>query len=146
MALTGPGTFYEDYVVGDAFRHARGRTVTAMDVGGLALLTMNTSDGHFNDEAMRGTAAGRSVAFGCVTLAIVVGLATQDTGENATAEVGLEAVRFRAPVVEGDTLTAATRVLEKSDGVVTFEHHGFNQHGETVVTLRRRARIASADG
>jgi itaconyl-CoA hydratase len=144
MALTGPGTFYDDYAVGDAFRHARGRTVTAMDVSGLALLTMNTSDGHFNDEAMRATAAGRSVAFGCVTLAIVVGLAMQDTGENATAELGLEDVRFRVAVVEGDTLTAATRVLEKVDGVVTFEHHGFNQRGETVVTLRRRVRIASA--
>jgi acyl dehydratase len=35
-------------------------------------------------------------------------------------------------------------VLEKVDGVVTFEHHGFNQRGETVVTLRRRVRIASA--
>jgi itaconyl-CoA hydratase len=146
MTLTGPGTFYEDYTVGDSFRHARGRTVRAADVAALALLAMNTSDGHFNDEAMRGTDAGRAVAFGCVTLAIVVGLTMQDTGENATAELGLEDVRFQHPVVEGDTLTAATRVLAKVDGTVTFEHHGFNQRGLVVVTLRRRVGIASRHG
>ena len=146
MTGNGPGTFYEDYAVGDAFRHARGKTVTMLEVAGLALLAMNTSDGHFNDHAMAGTDAGRSVAFGCITLALVAGLAMQDTGEHATAELTLEDVRFQAPVVPGDTLYAMSRVIAKHDGVVTFEHRGVNQLDDVVLTMRRTARIASADG
>jgi itaconyl-CoA hydratase len=146
LSVTGPGTFYEDYSTGDAFRHGRGKTVTAFDGAGLAQLAMNTSDGHFNDDAMRHTPAQQCVVFGGITLAIVVGLAMQDTGENAIAEVALDNVRFRAPVVHGDTLYAMTLVVAKHDGVVTFEHRGVNQHDDVVLTLRRHVRIASADG
>jgi acyl dehydratase len=146
MTTSGPGTFYEDYVVGDAFRHARGKTVTMLEVAGLAQLAMNTSDGHFNDHVMAGTEAGRAVAFGCITLAIVAGLAMEDTAEHATAELALEDVRFRAPVVAGDTLYAMTRVIASHDGVVTFEHRGVNQRGDVVLTMRRAVQIASASG
>ena len=146
MSLTGPGTFYEDYVVGDRFRHSRGKTVYPFDGAGLALMVMNTSDGHFNDHVMRDTDVGEAVVFGGLTLAIVVGLAMQDTGENALEELGADDVRFSAPVVHGDTLYASSQVVAKDGGVVTFDHWGFNQRDQIVVSLRRRVRIASADG
>ncbi|HEV8453133.1 MAG TPA: MaoC family dehydratase [Gaiellales bacterium] len=142
MSLTGPGTFYGDYRVGDLLRHCRGKTVTAFDGAGLAQLVMNTSDGHFNDHGMRDSEVGRSVMFGAITLAIVVGLAMQDTGENAICELGMERVRFRVPVVHGDTLYAYSRVVAKQAGVVSFDHWGVNQHDQVVLELRRRARIA----
>lgn len=146
MSLTGPGTFYEDYVVGDLIRHARGKTVTVFDGGGLAQLVMNTSDGHFNDHVMRDTEIGESVVFGGLTLAIVAGLAMQDTGENATQELRLDGVRFPAPVIHGDTLYAYSRVVSKEDGCVTFDHWGVNQRDELVVRFTRTARIASQGG
>lgn len=151
MSLTGPGTFFEDYVVGDLVRHSRGKTVTPFDGAGLAQLVMNTSDGHFNDDAMRGTEWGRSVVFGGVTLAITVGLAMQDTGENATAELALDDVRFRAPVLHGDTLYAYSRVVAKGArqdagaGEVTFHHWGVNQRGEIVVECERTALVRARD-
>jgi itaconyl-CoA hydratase len=144
VSLTGPSTFYEDYVVGDLVRHSRGKTLTPFDGAGLAQLVMNTSDGHFNDHVMRDTEIGRSVVFGALTLAIVVGLAMQDTGENAIAELGLDRVLFRVPVVHGDTLYAYSLVAAKDDGVVTFDHWGVNQRDQVVVALRRRVRIATA--
>jgi itaconyl-CoA hydratase len=143
MSLTGPGTFYGDYRAGDLLRHCRGKTVTAFDGAGLAQLVLNTSDGHFNDHGMRDSAIGQSVVFGAITLAIVVGLAMQDTGENAICELGLERVRFRAPVVHGDTLYAYSRVVDKAAGVVTFDHWGVNQRDQVVLELRRRVRIAT---
>jgi itaconyl-CoA hydratase len=147
VSLTGPGTFYSDYRVGDLLRHCRGKTLTAFDGAGLAQLVLNTSDGHFNDHGMRDSEAGQSVVFGAITLAIVVGLAMQDTGENAICELGLEQVRFRAPAVHGDTLYAYSRVVSKHVGVVTFDHWGVNQRDQVVLELRRRVRIATgADG
>ena len=60
-------------------------------------------------------------------------------------QIRLEGVRFRAPVVHGDTLYAYTQALGDEDGVVTLRHWGVNQRGEVVVELRRRVRRAGAD-
>ena len=130
---------------GELVRHSRGKTVTAFDGAGLAQLVLNSSDGHFNDDVMRDTDVGRSVVFGGLTLAIVVGLATLDAGR-PVEELGLESVRFRAPVVHGDTLYAYSQALGDQDGVVTLRHWGVNQRGEVVVELRRRVRIGGAGG
>ena len=55
--------------------------------------------------------SGSGSSSGLVTASVVVGLATQDTAEDAIAEVGLDKLRFRAPIVHGDTVHAATGVL-----------------------------------
>src|SRR5258708_17677155 len=74
----------------------------------------------------------------------------QDTGENAVEEVGLDKVRFRVPVLHGDTLYAFTEVVAKENepadgrgyrevGLIHFRHWGVNQRGETVFEGERRA-------
>jgi itaconyl-CoA hydratase len=91
---------------------------------------MNTAHAHFNEHAMKGTPFGQRLVFGLVTGSIVIGLATQDTVENAIAEVGLDKMRFTAPVFHGDTLYAYTEVLgreeseRKDAGIVRFRHWG----------------------
>jgi len=79
---------------------------------------------------MKETPWGQRLVFGLVTGSIVIGLATQDTAENAIAEVGLDKMRFMSPVFHGDTLYAYTEVLGREDsdrsdaGVVRFKHWG----------------------
>ena len=107
-------------------------------------LVLNSSDGHFNDDVMRDTEVGQSVVFGGLTLAIVVGLATLDA-EHPVEELGLEDVRFREPVVHGDTLYAYSQVVATDGNEVTLRHWGVNQRDEVVVELRRRVRLGSAD-
>jgi acyl dehydratase len=48
-----------------------------------------------------------------LVLAMVIGLATQDTSENAIKELGLNNLRFKNPVFHGDTVYAYTGVLGK---------------------------------
>jgi acyl dehydratase len=57
-------------------------------------------------------------------------------------------VDFPAPVFAGDTIHVVTDVLEArrsrsrpSTGIVTFEHHGLNQRGETVCVAVRAAMM-----
>lgn len=150
MSLTGTDNYFEDFVPGEMYQHARGRTVTETDNVALTLLVMNTAQGHFNEDRMRETSFGQRLVFGGVTTAIIVGLAAQDTAEQAIAEVGLDRVRFRSPVFHGDTLYAFSEVVsvapgERTDaGLVTFRHWGVNQRdeivfeGERTVLLRRR--------
>jgi itaconyl-CoA hydratase len=141
------GTYFEDFAPGQLFRHMRGKTAGEIDVVLLAQMVMNTAEGHFNADAMTKVKFGRRVAFGGVTASIVVGLASEDTAENALAELGISKLRLRTPVVEGDTLYAVTETLsvEPSDrpeaGIVTFRHFGINQKQEFVCEIERRVLI-----
>jgi itaconyl-CoA hydratase len=71
----------------------------------------------------------------------------QDTGENALAELGLDEIRFVAPVFHGDTLYASTEVVSKGDaarpdaGEVVFRHEGRNQKDDVVFRGLRRVLV-----
>ena len=161
-ALTGRGNYYEDFNVGDVYEHARGKTMEALENVLITNLVMNTAQLHFNEELAEQVAAQKHrIVFGGVTASLVIGLAMQDTGEQAVEEVGLDKVRFRVSVIHGDTLHAFTEVLWKDDspellrghkdvGLVHFRHLGVNQRGETVFEGERRVLIKkrsfSADG
>lgn len=143
MALTGDGNYFEDFEPGAVMRHARGKTMCEQDNVGITLQVLNTAEGHFNEDLMQRNAMGREgwnsrLQFGGVTIAMVIGLAMQDTGENAVAELGLDKIRLKAPVFHGDTLYAYSEVLEKRQGdqpnagVVVFRHYGVNQKDQVV--------------
>jgi len=152
--LTGATTYFEDFAAGQRMRHARGTTVGEVENQLLTKLVLNTADAHFNEDRMQGTPFGHRLVFGLVTGSIVIGLATQDTAENALAELALDKLRFRAPVFHGDTLYAYTEVLEtraaerEDAGVVRFRHWGVKQdgtvvfEGERTVLVKRRSHWA----
>jgi|TARA_Y100000310_G_scaffold339846_2_gene433826 acyl dehydratase len=146
MTLTGNSTYYEDFEPGQVFRHVRGKTMCENDNVGITLQVLNTAQGHFNEDALRET-YGKRLQFGGVTIAMVIGLAMQDTGENALAELALDRIRLKAPVFHGDTLYAFTEVLERSDGdrddagEVLFRHWGVNQKDEIVFEGERKVLI-----
>src|SRR4029453_9198545 len=150
-------TWFEDFVPGERMRHARGTTVGEVEGQLLTKLALNTAQAHFNEHAMAGSPLGDGrLVFGLVTGSIVIGLATQDTAGHALAEVGLDAMRFTAPVHHGDTLYAFTEVLTVEDadrddaGLVRFRHWGANQDGtlvceaERTVLVKRRSHWGGA--
>ena len=152
MALTGSNNYFEDFQVGHVLKHARGKTMCEQDNVGITLQVLNTAEGHFNEDIMQKNAMGRSgwntrLQFGGVTIAMVIGLAMQDTGENALRELSLDKIRLKSPVFHGDTLYAYTEVLRKEDsdredaGVVTFKHYGVNQKDEVVFEGERQVLI-----
>ena len=143
MALTGDSNYFEDFEPGAVMRHARGKTMCEQDNVGITLQVLNTAEGHFNEDLMQKNAMGREgwnarLQFGGVTIAMVIGLAMQDTGENAIAELGLDKIRLKAPVFHGDTLYAYSEVLEMRQcdrpdaGIVVFKHYGVNQKDQVV--------------
>src|SRR2546428_809031 len=124
--LTGSDTYFEDFVVGRTMRHARGKTVTELENVLLTNLVMNTADAHFNEHVMESSPFKQRISYGGVNLSLVFGIATQDTAENALAELGIDKIRFTSPVFHGDTVYAVTEVLEVKDadrpdaGIVRF--------------------------
>ncbi|MGH8010975.1 MAG: MaoC family dehydratase [Candidatus Binataceae bacterium] len=150
-ALTGRNNYFEDFNVGDVYEHARGKTMEALENVLITNLVLNTAQAHFNENLAATLPQQHRIVFGGVTASLVIGLASQDTGENALRELGLDKVRFRIPVLHGDTLYAFTQVLDKKDhseaapgleaGEVRFKHWGVNQRGETVFEGERRVLI-----
>lgn len=145
------GGWFEDFTPGLVIRHARGKTIGATENVVITNLVMNSADAHFNDHKMASSPFGKILSYGGVNMAIVLGLAAQDTAENAVAELALDKLRFKAPVFHGDTLYAYSEVLEakhadKADvGIVRFRHRGVNQNdvivfeGERTVLIKRRS-------
>lgn len=146
------GTWFENLTVGDVVRHARGKTVTEVENVVITNMVMNTAQAHFNADSRKNSAFPHILVFGGITIAMVIGLATQDTAEHAVAELGLDRIRLRAPVTHGDTLYAYTEVLAKEPserpdaGIVTFQHWGVNQHDTLVFEGRRRVLVAYEQG
>jgi itaconyl-CoA hydratase len=110
---------------------------------------MNTAQVHWNDQAARDDALGPGfVVFGLITAATILGLASEDTTENAVCELEYDDFRFLAPVYQGDTVHAFTEVLstdshpERSDvGIVVFAHWGAKQDDTAVFRGTRKVLI-----
>ena len=142
------GRFFEDFRVGDVYRHANGRTITETDNTWFSLLTNNPHPVHSNADYASRTEFGRPLVVSTLTLAIVTGLSVDDVSRNAVANLSWTDITLPAPVFAGDTLYAESEVLEArpsmsrpGQGVVRVRTHGFNQRNETVITYERTVLV-----
>lgn len=138
------GRFFEDFEVGDEYRHPLGRTVTQHDNIWFTLLTQNVANVHFDAHYSAKTEFGKPLVNSCFTLALVTGQSVIDVSYNVFANLGWDEVRLPKPVFEGDTIYARSTVLEMRNsksrpnlGVVTVATDGFNQEGVVVCTFKR---------
>lgn len=142
------GRFYEDFTVGDTYKHWPGRTISAADNTWFTLLTMNQHPLHFDEEYAKRTEFGKPVVNSTLSLAIVVGMSVADVSQNALANLGWTDIRMPAPVFNGDTLYAESTVLSKRDsktrpnqGIVSVATRGWKQDGTTVMTFNRTVLV-----
>ena len=138
------GRFFEDFEIGDVYRHPLGRTVTTADTISYTLLTQNTAPVHFDHHYASHTEFGRPLVNSTFTLALVTGQTVTDVSQNAFANLGWNEVRLPNPVFEGDTLYSESEVLGKREsksrptlGVLTVKTTGYNENGLVVITFNR---------
>jgi acyl dehydratase len=142
-----PGLYFEEFTVGQTFRHALRRTITEADNVFFSALTHNPAPLHLDAEYMKDTEFGKPIVNSCLTLAFMVGISVGDTTVGTTvANLGWDEVRFPAPLYHGDTIRIETEVLELRDsksrpdnGIVIFAHRAYNQHDALVGECRRSA-------
>jgi itaconyl-CoA hydratase len=145
--LTGNNNYFEDFTVGEVLRHRRGKTIEPTENVLITNMVMNTASGHFDDVVMRDTMFKKRLQFGGVTASLIIGMSSQDTSENALAELAMTNIRFKEPVFHGDTLYAFTEVLEKLEsertdaGILVFRHWGVNQDDKVVFEGDRRVLV-----
>ncbi|MGI5158892.1 MaoC family dehydratase [Microbispora sp. CA-102843] len=138
------GRFFEDFEIGDVYRHPLGRTVSEADNTWFTLLTMNTNQMHFNAEYAARSEFGRPLVVSTFTVAIAVGQSVTDLTQNAFANLGWDDIKMTHPVFAGDTLWSESIVLDKREsasrphaGIVTVRTRTLNQDGKEVCSFKR---------
>jgi itaconyl-CoA hydratase len=142
------GRFYEDFEVGDVYRHPLGRTVLPVDNSWFTLLTQNTAPIHFDRHYAAQTEFKQPLVDSTFTLALVSGQSVTDISQNVFANLGWDEVRLPNPVFEGDTIYSQSEVLEKREsrsrpniGIVKVKTIGFNQVGTVVISFQRTVMV-----
>ena len=142
------GRFFEDFAVGDIYKHPYGRTVTETDNVWFTNLTMNVNPMHFNEAYAAETEFGERLVDGTFVIALAVGMSVVDISANATANLGYDDVRHHVPVYHGDTIFAESEVVGKREsdsrdhvGIVTTELRAYNQDGDLVLSLERTPMV-----
>jgi acyl dehydratase len=142
------GLYYEEFFVGQVFKHAIRRTVTETDNLMFSAMTHNPAALHLDEEYCKHhTEYGQRIVNSVFTLGLIVGISVGDTTLGTTvANLGWDEVRFPKPLFHGDTVHVETEVLELRDsqsrprnGIVIFAHRGFNQRSELVASCKRSA-------
>ena len=142
------GLYFEEFSVGQVFKHPVRRTVTEMDNVLFSAMTHNPAALHLDEEYCREhTEFGQRIVNSAFTLGLLVGLSVSETTLGTTVgNLGWDEVRFPKPVFHGDTLRVESQVLEvrasqsrPHNGIVIFEHRGYNQRQELVASCKRSA-------
>ena len=151
MSKTNPGNFFEDFEVGQVIEHATPRTVTEGDravyqslyptrfaVPSSAVFAAEVGlDPHPVEELI-----GFHIAFGKTV---------PDVSLNAVANLGYAELRFRRPVVPGDTLSTQSEVIglkqnsNGKSGVVYVRSTATNQHDEIAIEWCRWVMVHKRD-
>jgi acyl dehydratase len=143
------GRYYEDFEIGDIYKHWPGKTITEYDDHLFSMITMNHHPLHTNAwYAELDTVQGKNVVVGNLVYSLVLGMSVPDVSGSCIANLEVESLTNKLPTFHGDTIYAETRVLDKREssskpdrGVITVETKGFNQRGEEVCYFRRKLMV-----
>lgn len=141
------GKWFDELEVGQVFRHEIRKTVLEYENMLFSSLTYNPAQIHIDHAYCENTEFGRPLMNSIFTLGLVIGLSVQETTLGTTvANLGMTDTTFPRPVFSGDTIRAETRVMElresksrPNQGIVLFEHTGYNQRDELVCRTLRSA-------
>jgi acyl dehydratase len=141
------GMWLEECEPGLVVHHAVRRTVTEMDNTLFSTLTMNPQPLHLDAAFSAETEFGQRLVNSLFTLGLVVGIAVYELTLGTTvANLGFDSIEFPAPVFHGDTVHVETEIVSRrssksrpDNGIVTFEHRGFNQRDVLIARCVRNA-------
>ena len=146
------GRCYEEFEVGDVYKHWPGRTITEYDDTLFSMLTMNHNPLHIDANYAENTQHGQRLVVGPLIFSIALGMSVPDVSGKAIANLEFENVRHLAPTFHGDTIYAETKVLDKQlsrskpdRGIVTVETIAYNQRGENVLSFKRHVMVPTRE-
>lgn len=147
------GRNFEDFQIGDKYRHWPGKTITESDNNLFSLLTMNHHPLHLDEVYAQSSQHGRILVVGTLVFSLVVGLTVRDISGRAIANLGYDEVEHLGPVFVGDTIYAHSEVIDKlpsktkkDRGLVTVITNACNQDNKQVLRFKRTVLVPRRSG
>jgi 2-methylfumaryl-CoA hydratase len=137
------GFFFEDYAVGQHFKHATPRTITSGDSAMYIALTGARQPLHCAATVAQALGYADTPVDDLLVFHIAFGKTVPDISYNAVANLGYADCQFFRAVFVGDTIRCETEIVglkqnsSGKTGVVYVRSHAFNQHDQPVVTWAR---------
>ena len=147
------GLDFEEFAVGQVFRHRPGVTVSQQDNVEEALDTLNQAMLHYDARYAARTEWGKPLVVSTLTIQRVIGMMSKTFGKRVRV-LGFGEIRLGHPVFGGDTLYAESKVRDVSDdgdpavGRLGLFTRGLNHDGAVVcelaweITVSKRAADA----
>ncbi|MBI2322647.1 MAG: MaoC family dehydratase [Chloroflexi bacterium] len=142
---------FEDFEIGQTYA-VGGRTVTETDIVLLASLIGANAPLFLNEEYAKQTPFGTRIAPGELTLSFAMAATEPLVHGGLVGLLGIDKVRFRAPVKAGDTITNHVQVIARRPsarggrGIVTLANSVRNQRGEEVATFEHTVLLRARGG
>jgi acyl dehydratase len=147
------GSYFNEYQIGDTYRHWPGKTITESDNNLFTLLVMNHNPLHIDEEYAKNSQHGKILVVGTLVFSLVAGMSVSDISGKAIANLDYESILHHAPVFIGDTIYAESEILDKKisqsktdRGVIYVKTIGYNQSEKKVISFRRNVLIERFEG
>ena len=138
------GHRYEDFSVGQTFKHHWGRTLTAADNTLFATLTLHYNPLYTNLDYARAHGHADLVVCPLLLFNTVFGLSVEDLSEGGGPFLGVDKLTYHRPVLVGETVYADSEVLACREtesrpnfGIVTWHTKGHAVSGDLVIDFQR---------
>lgn len=133
--------YFDDFQVGDVLCHYNGKTVGDTEHMQQTLMMRNSHPIHFDENYCKegNSFAGTRVVYGGLVFGFVASLASRDVCGNVIWDLGYDEGAHPSGVTAGDTVYAASKVLDRKDvdercGDITFRLVGVkNRRPEAVI-------------
>lgn len=151
MTKTNAGHFFEDYRIGQTFRHGPLRTVGEGERALYQALYPTRFAVNVSDPVAQSVGLPRAPLDDMIVFHKVFGATVPDISLNAVANLGYADLRWLRPVYPGDSLGAVTEIIglkENSNGktgIVWVRTTGMNAAGEDVLTFVRWVMVRKRD-
>ena len=112
----------------------RSKTITDEDIRAFAELTGDHNPVHLDDEYAAGTRFGQRIAHGMLAASLISATLANELPGRGTVYLS-QSLRFVAPVLPGDTVTASVAVtkVREDKPILTLETVCTNQRGEKLI-------------
>ncbi len=151
MTKTDAGNYFEDFGPGQILAHATPRTAAAGDRALYLALTGSRFALASSDPFAAALGYPRAPLDDLLAFHLVFGKTVPDVSLNAIANLGYANCIFRAPLYDGDTVTAESRVIglkensNRKTGVVYVRSLGRKQDGTVLLDYVRWVMVRKRD-
>lgn len=120
---------FDEINVGDKATYTR--TITQKDIEDFAAVSGDNNPVHLSEEFAKNSQFGGVIAHGMLAVSFISKILGTEYPGPGTIFMGMNNLKFLAPVRPGDTVEAMVEVTKKHDSkpVVTFECSAVNQDG-----------------